>query len=150
MGKKMGPRGRQAARPTEEQKRKLSEEVLALRIKYNLSLKELEQFEGFPVSNSTISRIELGGDYTQYTHDIVREWLDARQREEEKPQEPKANNTADAENIGILLAKITVIAEQINSLLELQKKDHEQLMQLTPYIQNWPNIRKKLQLWRYD
>lgn len=141
-------------RPTPEQVEKLGDDLWEYRKKNHIAQDKMREKTGFPFSGAIISKIERGGDYTKETHDIVRSWLDEQQKKADpppkQPEAPPKTDTASAENLGVLLAKITVMAEQINTILMLQQKDHEQVMQLTPYIKHWANIKKRLQLYRYD
>lgn len=140
-------------RPTPEQVQKLADDIMDYRRKHQIPQNQMKAEAGFPYSGATVSQIENGGDYTIETYNGARAWMDEQQRKETPPKPPEETpkaETMDAENLGVLLAKIAVMAEQLNTLLEVQQKDHQQLMQLTPYIKHWANIKKRLQLYRYD
>lgn len=140
-------------RPSPEQADKLSEELYAFREARSLTIKELANSEGFPCGHATVGRIERCEEYTLATYNAVKAWLEAQPKPEPKAEpiiSHSAAETSDADNLGVLLAKISVMAEQLNAILAIQQEDHEQLMQMTPYIQNWSAIRKRLQLWKVE
>lgn len=90
--------------------------------------------------------------YLQYTHPIFAVTVpnDMDMDRMKKEQTEEAEKKADEPNIGILMAKISVMSEQINDLVQMAKENREKVMEFTPYIEHWSAIRKSLQLWRVE
>ncbi len=87
--------------------------------------------------------------YLQYTHPIFAVTVPNEMDAVLKEKGQKEEQTEDP-NLGILMAKISVMSEQINDLMQMAKENRDKVMEFSPYIENWSSIRKALQLWRVE